>query len=176
MIELLRFWARCKQMWCLPVPTVNNMPAEFLKRACVYKHETELIWEMLTPSSSLTTCAPNSSNCKLMIPLETPGPWTCGLWNLQLLMTSGNTLAKRETPSLNSESKEVEIKRHQIDWGHQDTHFVADPDPGCQSQPVVSCSIISSWWILNSQIKSFWKTVIIKKNIYITKIIETVKS
>lgn len=55
---------------------------------------------------------------QLMIPLETSGPWTCGLWNLQLLMTSGNTLAKRETPSLNSESNHVEIKRHQIDWGH----------------------------------------------------------
>lgn len=60
---------------------------------------------------------------QLMIPLETSGPWTCGLWNLQLLMTSGNTLAKRETPSLNSESNNVEIKRHHVDRGHSGHTF-----------------------------------------------------
>lgn len=54
MMELLRFCARCKQMWWFPVPTVNNMPAEFLKRACVYKHEADLIWRMRAHTSSLT--------------------------------------------------------------------------------------------------------------------------
>lgn len=43
--------------------------------------------------------------------------WPVDMWSLKSTAsnTSENTLAKRETPSLNSESNEVEIKGHQID-------------------------------------------------------------
>lgn len=159
MIELLRFWARCKQMWCLPVPTVNNMPAEFLKKSMCVQTRNRTHLSNANAVFLLNHVCTKLRLLQLVVPRETADPWTFILCNLRLLIVSGDILVKREMPS----SVKSLWKIQQEHWGRYAHTCRTLSDSACQSQPGVSYPNIANWLILNLHVAPFWNTVTIKK-------------